>query len=401
VPPEVRPVGQITRLLRERLEADPEFQDLWLAGEVSTLTTAGSGHQYFTLKDQAGAIRCVFFRNHNMAHRKHMQIGASLVIHGYVSVYPERGELQFVVDFVQPEGVGALQAEFERRRAQFELEGLFDPARKRPLPQFPQRIGVVTSAQGAAFHDIQSVLERRWPLATVILQPSLVQGETAAADIANAIRSIMMQTDEALRPEVLIVGRGGGAAEDLWAFNEEPVVRAIFGCPVPVVSAVGHETDFTLADLVADRRAPTPSAAAELVSPDAYEVSRAISGLLANNLVRVSRQFASANQDVDRTLNRMGRRLPDTQPLHRNVTLRADRMRHAVGRSVAGAREQTSSIAARLRTLSPMATLERGYALVNRPDGTPLPSASSVAPGELLDVRWRDGTRQARVESGS
>jgi len=399
VPPEVRPVGQVTRLLRERLEADPEFQDLWLAGEISTLTTAGSGHQYFTLKDQAGSIRCVFFRNHNMAHRKHMEVGASLVIHGYVSVYPERGELQFVVDFVQPAGVGALQAEFERRRAQFEAEGLFDLARKRPLPRFPRRIGVVTSAQGAVFHDIQNVLERRWPLATVILQPSLVQGETAAADIADAVRAIMAQPDDSLRPEVLIVGRGGGAAEDLWAFNEEAVVRAIFGCPVPVVSAVGHETDFTLADLVADRRAPTPSAAAELVSPDRYEVSRAISSLLANNLVRVSRHLASASQDVDRTLNRMGRRLPDTAPLHRNVSLRADRMRHAVGRSVSDAREHTASIAARLRTLSPMATLERGYTLVNRLDGTPLASAAPVTPGEQVAIRWRDGTRQARVES--
>jgi len=400
MPPEVRAVWQVARYLRERVEGDPNLRDLWIGGEISNLTTASSGHQYFTLKDNGGALRCVFFRGNNLQHRKHMQVGASLVAHGQVSFYPERGDLQFIVDFVQPAGVGALQAEFERRRAQFETEGLFDEARKRPLPRFPRRIGVVTSAKGAAYHDVQTVLERRWPSALLMLQPAVVQGEEAAVDIAEAIRSIAPKGQPERCPDVLIVGRGGGSAEDLWAFNEEPVVRAIFGCPVPVVSAVGHETDTTLADLVADRRAPTPSAAAELVSPDRYEVSRAVNGLSARSLMLVSRRLAAASQSVDRAMTRLDRRLPDTRPLHRGVVLRADRMKHATGRSVTEAREQTLSVAARLRTLSPLATLDRGYALVRREDGTPVSSAAATTPGDSVLIQWRDGKRQARVESG-
>jgi len=400
VPPEVRAVWQVARYLRERVEGDPALRDLWIGGEVSNLTIASSGHMYFTLKDQGGALRCVFFRNQNMPHRKHMQAGASLVAHGLVSFYAERGDLQFIVDFVQPAGVGALQAEFERRRAQFEAEGLFDPARKRALPLFPRRIGVVTSAKGAALHDITTVLERRWPLATVLLQPAAVQGDEAAVDIADAIRSIAPQGRPELWPDVLIVGRGGGSTEDLWAFNEEPVVRAIFGCPVPVVSAVGHETDTTLADLVADRRAATPSAAAELVAPDRSEVARRVQSLSAGNLMRVTRRVAAARQNVDRVVGRLDRRLSDTRPLHRGVSTRADRMKHAVGRDVAQAREHIASVAARLRTLSPLATLDRGYALVNREDGTPVSHAAGTQGGDRVAIRWRDGTRAARVESG-
>lgn len=400
MPPEVRAVWQVARYLRERVEGDPALRDLWIGGEVSNLTTASSGHMYFTLKDQGGALNCVFFRNNNMAHRKHMQAGASLVAHGQVSFYAERGNLQFIVDFVQPAGVGALQAEFERRRAQFDAEGLFDPSRKRALPRFPRRIGVVTSARGAALHDITTVLERRWPLAEVLLQPAVVQGEEAAVDIADAIRSIAPQGRPERWPDVVIVGRGGGSTEDLWAFNEEPVVRAIFGCPVPVVSAVGHETDSTLADFVADRRAPTPSAAAEMVAPDRYEVARAVQAMSSGNLMRVTRRLQHASQSVDRTVARLDRRLPDTRPLHRGVSARADRMKHAVGRSVAEAREHTAAVAARLRTLSPLATLDRGYALVNREDGTPVSEAGTTRPGEAVQIRWRDGTRTARVESG-
>ncbi len=400
MPPEVRAVWQVTRYLRERVEGDPALRDLWIGGEVSNLTTASSGHMYFTLKDQGGALRCVFFRNANMPHRKHMAAGASLVAHGQVSFYAERGDLQFIVDFVQPAGVGALQAEFERRRAQFDAEGLFEASRKRPLPRFPQRIGVVTSARGAALQDIQTVLARRWPLASVLVQPAVVQGEEAAVDIADAIRSIAPHGRPERWPDVVIVGRGGGSTEDLWAFNEEPVVRAIFGCPVPVVSAVGHETDTTLADLVADRRAPTPSAAAEMVVPDRIDVARAVQSATAGNLMRVTRRLAGASQAVDRTITRLDRRLPDTRPLHRGVSARADRMKHAAGRSVAEAREHTAGVAARLRTLSPMATLDRGYALVNREDGTPVSDAASAPAGERVDIRWRDGTRAARVESG-
>jgi exodeoxyribonuclease VII large subunit len=401
VPPEVRAVWQVARYLRERVDGDPHLRDLWIGGEVSNLTIASSGHMYFTLKDNGGALNCVFFRNQNQPHRQHMKAGVSLVAHGAVTFYAERGNLQFMVDFVQPAGVGTLQAEFERRKAQFEAEGLFEESRKRPLPVFPRRIGVVTSAKGAALHDIQTVLERRWPMATLMLQHAAVQGEEAAVDIADAIRSIAPKNDPSRCPDVLIVGRGGGSTEDLWAFNEEPVVRAIFGCPVPVVSAGGHETDTTLADLVADRRAPTPSAAAEMVAPDRVDVARHVQSLQARGLMHVSRRLAASSQTVDRTITRIERQLPDTRPLHRGITGRADSMMHAVHRIVVKEREQTAGLAARLRTLSPLATLDRGYALVAREDGvTPVPSVGDVQPGEAVQIRWRDGTRTARVESG-
>lgn len=260
MPPEARPVWQVARYLREMLERDPAMADLWIGGEISNLTTSSAGHIYFTLKDQGGALRCVYFRNSNVRARlkEPMRNGDAVIVHGKIEFYPQGGTLQCMVDFAQPAGVGALQAEFERRRARFEEDGLFDPARKRRLPQFPRTIGVITSQTGAAYHDITTILERRWPLATVLFRATPVQGDDAAIEIAEAVRSIGLHRKPEARPDVVIVGRGGGSAEDLWAFNEEPVIRAIHGCPVPVISAVGHETDVTLADLVADVRAPTP-----------------------------------------------------------------------------------------------------------------------------------------------
>ncbi|MDA0815018.1 MAG: exodeoxyribonuclease VII large subunit [Chloroflexi bacterium] len=401
MPPEVYPVTQVARYLRELVEADAILSDVWIAGEISNYTLATSGHMYFNLKDEGAQIRCVFFRNQNMAHRQHMEVGASLLVHGRASVYVERGELQVIVDSVQPAGVGALQAEFERRRAQYEAEGLFDISRKRPLPDFPMHIGVVTSAQGAALQDILTVLARRWPLAHVTVQHATVQGESSANEISDAIRSLTPRDLADTWPDVLIVGRGGGSIEDLWAFNEDPVVRAIFACPVPVVSAVGHETDFTLADLVADRRAPTPSVAAEIAVPDREDVMESVSRIAMATFLQVSRSLAASSQSVDRAVSRIDRRLPETGVLHRGVAGHADRMRHAVGRSVSEAREQATGVAARLRTLSPLATLDRGYALVARPDGTPVPEAADAAAGDTVEVRWRDGTRIVRVESGS
>ena len=410
MPPEVRPVWQVVRYLRELVSRDSALADLWVAGEVSNLTAAASGHLYFTLKDNsgndsAGQLNCVFFRNNNVGQRDLVANGTSLVAHGAITLYEPRGTLQLMVDFVQPAGVGARQAEFERRKARFDAEGLFEVSRKRALPRFPQRIGVVTSARGAAIHDIQSVLARRWPLATIVFRPTVVQGDEAAVSIAEAVRdiappagSVASRRGAARRPDVVIVGRGGGASEDLWAFNEEPVVRAIFGCPVPVVSAVGHETDTTLADLVADRRAPTPSAAAELVAPDRVEVARGIDAVRARHAVRITRAVAAGRESVDRVAQCMARRLPDTVPLHRRVTAHADLMRHFALRSATEARERTSAMAARLRALSPEATLERGYALVSSGDGRPVGSAAALTAGDALDVRWHDGGVRVRVE---
>ncbi len=397
---EIRPVWQVVRYLRELIAHDKALSDLWVGGEITNLTAASSGHLYFTLKDQGGQLRCVFFRSANVGQRNLVANGASLIVHGAVTVYEQRGDIQLMVDFVQPAGVGAQQAEFERRKARFEAEGLFDPARKRALPRFPRRIGVVTSARGAAFHDIQTVLERRWPLATIVFRPAIVQGEEAAVSVAEAVREIApVRASPDRWPDVLIVGRGGGANDDLSAFNEEPVVRAIFGCPIPVVSAVGHETDVTLADLVADVRAPTPSAAAELVAPDRLDIARRIEALRSRQDVRITRAIASARDSVLRTATGMGRRLPDTAPLHRRVALNTDAMRHQLLRATSEARERIAGSVHRLEALSPVATLDRGYALVSRADGSPASRAAEVAAGDAITVRWGDGSHSAHVDA--
>jgi len=399
VPPEVRPVWQVLRYLKVLVEQDRQLGDIWVGGEVSNLTLASSGHIYFTLKDQGGALRCAFFRQKNVGQRERLEAGASVIVHGALTVYEQRGDLQMVVDFVQAAGVGALAAEFERRRARFEAEGLFAPDRKRPLPRFPRRIGVVTSASGAAFHDIQTVLARRWPLATIAFLPTPVQGEEAPVEIAEAIRAMAPRGRPERWPDVLIVGRGGGSAEDLWAFNEEPVIRAIFGCPVPVISAVGHETDLSLSDLVADMRAPTPSAAAELVAPDRAEVLQAIATMRRQHGQQLARTLDAARTAVERRERVMERALPDVQRVRHELAMRVEVMHGAASAATAAARAAAAGWLSRLEALSPLATLDRGFAIVSREDGEVVTSAAGVAAGERLGVRWRDGARTVRVES--
>lgn len=395
MPPEVYPVHQVTRYLRELLETNRHLTEIWVAGEVSNLTLASSGHIYFTLKDARGALRCAFFRNRNVGQRTRLEEGASMVVYGSLSLYEQRGDLSFVVDFVQPEGTGALAAEFERRRARFEEEGLFAPERKRALPRFPERVGVVTSPTGAVFHDICDVLGRRWPLATILLQPAPVQGDGAAAAVADAIRTLAREH----APDVIIVARGGGSTEDLWAFNEEPVVRAIFGCPTPVVSAVGHETDTTLADLAADVRAPTPSAAAELVAPDRMIVARHIETLRHHTELQAVSRMAIAREHLDISVVAIRRAVPDIAALRQRLGQRATAAASALGGSLRDRSSRLDQVAARLSALSPLATLERGFALITSPEGTPIVSATAVEADQPLTVRWRDGGRQVRVEA--
>lgn len=401
--PEPRPVWQVARYLKELVERDPAMSDLWIGGEVSNLTTSSAGHIYFTLKDQAGALRCAFFRNNILRARltTPMRNGEAVIVHGKIEFYPQAGSLQCIVDFAQPAGVGALQAEFERRRAKFEEDGLFDASRKRHLPRFPRTIGVVTSPTGAAYHDITTILARRWPLATILFRATPVQGDEAPVEIAEAVRAMGIHRKPEARPDVLIVGRGGGSAEDLWAFNEEPVIRAIYGCPVPVISAVGHETDVTLADLVADVRAATPSAAAELAAPDRVEVGRAVRALEATAHARARQRTGLARDAAYRLANRMERLLPDTNGWRRRVTSQTDGMAHLAHRSAREARESTAGLAARIRALSPHATLARGYALVSAADGSPASRAASVNGGERIEVRWSDGSKSAIVQGGS
>jgi exodeoxyribonuclease VII large subunit len=390
----VYPVSEVTRYLRELLEHDRHLSGIWVSGEVSNLNLASSGHAYFTLKDERGALRCAFFRNRNAGQRQRLENGASYLVFGALSLYEPRGELSFVVEFVQPEGVGALQAEFERRRARFEEEGLFALERKRALPRFPERVGVVTSPTGAVFHDIQTVLDRRWPLATLLLQPTVVQGPEAAPMIADSIRLL----DRDQKPEVIIVARGGGSWEELWPFNEEPVVRAIHGARAPVVSAVGHETDTTLADLAADVRAATPSAAAELVSPDRVEVERDVDARVASAGLALTRRASRANEGIERARVRLVRGLPNVAQARDRVAALTDRALRGTAAIRARREERIEGNLDRLRALSPLATLERGYAVVQRENGAAVTSAQALIEGERVALRFRDGTRGARVE---
>src|SRR4029079_4068591 len=256
-PKSVMTVSQLTGILRTSIES--QFTDLWLEGEVSNLRMPGSGHVYCTLKDEFSQIRAVLFRSSALRLKFTLQEGMCIIVRGRLTVYELRGEYQIVMDSIEPKGVGALQLAFEQLKARLSAEGLFDEAKKTPLPPFPQRIGIVTSPTGAAIKDMLTVLYRRWPTLRVIVVPVPVQGEGAAQQIAKAVAWL----NEEDLVDVMIVGRGGGAMEDLWSFNEEVVVRAVAGSRIPVISAVGHETDVTLTDFAADRRAPTPSAAAE------------------------------------------------------------------------------------------------------------------------------------------
>ena len=395
--PDVYPVNEVTRYLRELLESNRHLTDVWVEGEVSGLSRASSGHIYFTLRDRRSALRCAFFRNRNVGQRERLEEGASVVVHGSLSLYEQRGELSFIVDFVQPEGTGALAAEFERRRERFQAEGVFAEERKRPLPRFPQRIGVVTSPTGAVFHDVRNVLARRWPLATLLLQPAVVQGPEAPAAIAEALRALAHQE----APDVIIVARGGGSSEELWAFNEEPVVRAIFASAVPVVSAVGHETDTTLADLVADVRAPTPSVAAELVAPDRAGVMRAVTALRARGEVRLTSALAEARERLDLRAAALHGALPNLAEGRERLRARGGELLRTIEAAVATARERAAGLDGRLAALSPLATLERGFAIIERSDGAAVVSVAALSAGDRVQLRLRDGRRPARIERES
>ena len=319
-------VSQVTHYLKESLDRDALLGDLWVTGEVSNFTRAASGHMYFTLKDADAQLRCVMFRDGSGGEA--LASGVAVTAHGRVSLYEVRGELQLYVDLVRAEGLGERYLELELLKVRLEAEGLFAPARKRPIPPFPQRIGVVTSPVGAVWHDIQNVVGRRYPLVELVLAPCQVQGDNAAPSILDAFQLLKDEPDI----DTVILARGGGGLEELWPFNTEAVARAIYASPSPVISAVGHETDVTVADLVADMRAPTPSAAAELAVPDARELR---SRVLAHGRALysdVEDELASRRDSVQRAAQRLGGRTPDIATRRQRVddVLRtaADRVLH-------------------------------------------------------------------------
>jgi len=385
-------VSWLARYLKELIESDLRLSNIWVDGEVSNLTRSSAGHLYFTLKDEEAQLRCVMFRRAGSGQA--LENGAQVLAHGNVSFYEARGDLQLIVDFAQPAGVGVWQAQFERLKEQLEAEGLFDPARKRPLPPFPRRVGVVTSPTGAVFHDICHVAERRWPLAEIVLAPTPVQGPEAAAGISDALRRL----NEAPAIDVIIIARGGGSIEELWAFNEELVARAVYGSRVPVVSGVGHETDYTIADFVADLRAPTPSAAAETALPERGEVWRRVDGLALALGALAAGQAGQSRAAIERSLQRLRAALPDAAQSRHRVGALVLAAEVAMERLTSRHGERLGSFAAQLRSLDPRRTLARGYAVVQmREDKHAVTSVKQVKGKERLTVHVQDGSFPAQV----
>lgn len=392
--PAVYTVSQISSHTKQTLERDSVLQDLWVNGEVANLARPGSGHSYFSIRDGKATLRCVMFRNSRGA--QHLDNGASIILHGRVSIYEQRGDLQLIADIAQPEGVGELQLKLEQLKLELEQQGLFDESRKRGLPRFPQKIAVVTSPSGSVWHDIQNVIRRRYPSVELAIAPAPVQGEDAAPAIAEALQAAGNEPGV----DIVIVARGGGSLEDLWAFNEEAVARAIFACPVPVVSAVGHETDHTIADLVADLRAPTPSAAAELVVPDRSELIAFAIAAAQSMDISISRTL-NTGIDTTRTLDRrLQNGLPDLDTLRMRVDDRLRSARQMLEHMLSLYAERVQGLKLRVDALSPRDTLRRGYAIVQRADdGSVVSTHSQATAGDSIDITLTNGALQAQVTS--
>ncbi len=386
----VASVGEITAYLKELFQIDPVLGDIWVRGEASNISRPASGHYYLTLRDSEAALRSVCFKQQMRYMNYRPQDGDAVLAHGRIGIYEATGQYQLYIDMMQPDGVGIMAAQFERLRVLLEQEGLFEAARKRPLPLAPRCIGVVTSASGAVWHDIQTVVSRRYPLTTLVLAPAAVQGANAPAEIVAAMRALQ----EDGRAEVLIVGRGGGSAEDLAAFNDERVVRAIFASRLPVISAVGHETDVTLADLVADVRAATPSAAAELCTPDMAAlfddlrtVRRALAALVRDRLDRYGDDVLACKGALLRLSP--ARR---TEQLRQRTDDRARAMTQTMHTLLTVQRERLKAREAALVALDPRAVLQRGYAMVtDTATGEPVRDGAGGYAGRRLTVRVAGG----------
>lgn len=388
-------VSELTRYVRELLESDQGLQNIWVQGEVSNFSRPSSGHLYFTLKDSMATLRCVMWRNAVLRQPFLPRDGDLIEVHGDISVYEAGGQYQLYADLFRPLGEGALYQEFLRLKVRLEAEGLFDPARKRPIPRWPQRIGIVTSPTGAAIRDILNTLARRYPLAEVILAPTTVQGEEAPAGIIEALQKLNLLA----QPDVILLARGGGSLEDLLAFNDEGVARAIVASPAPVISGVGHETDFTIADFAADLRAPTPTAAAELATPHQADLRLT----LKDHMQRLSRAVQTKLSDERWALNNLSHRLHLLSPRPRLLSdqQRLDEIQHRLRMAIEHRhqleRARLRSLERRLAVLNPAAVLHRGYALVSHIDGRLVSSVTHVTAGDTLKVQVHDGAFQVQV----
>lgn len=397
-PQNVLKVSQLTTYLRQLLESDPILQEVWVEGEISNFSRPSSGHLYFTLKDGDAAIRCVMWRNAAQRMNFAPREGLAVQAHGSMGIYEVSGQVQLYVDTLRPAGEGALYQEFLRLKAKLEAEGLFDEDRKRVPPRMPKRIGIVTSPTGAALQDMLNTIQRRYPLAEVIVSPTPVQGINAPPGIVAALERLSTE----VQPDVILIGRGGGSIEDLWAFNEEAVARAVAASNVPIISGVGHETDFTLTDFAADRRAPTPTAAAELATPDQMELMGQSVELANQHTSLIREKLADLRWETAQWTHSLTR----LSPAHRVDTYRQrlDEVRHQLERAAQSRLERTrltlTHATQSLHSLSPMAVLNRGYAIVTREsDDQIVKSANQVAPDEKIHIQVSQGSLTARIDT--
>lgn len=386
-------VSELNRMVRDLLERN--FPLFWISGEISNLTRAASGHWYFSLKDSKSQIRCVMFRGKNSYLNWTPMEGDKVEARANVTLYEARGDFQLTIEFLQRAGLGALFEAFEKLKLKLQAEGLFDEARKREIPAFPRQIGIVTSADAAALHDVLTTLRRRMPSIPVIIYPTPVQGKGAAELIASAIDKASRRAE----CDVLIVCRGGGSIEDLWQFNEEIVARAIVKSSIPVISGVGHETDFTIADFAADRRAPTPTAAAELASPS----REALLTTLIQRRRSMERSMRYRLQHYMQQLDFLGHRLlsPSQQLAHKQENLMqiSMRLQNSMKQQLSKQQEKILRLSLNLKHLNPDAVLSRGYALIQSPDGTIVRSSEQVMPGDEIHIRFAEGSANAKIHS--
>ena len=387
-------VTQLNEYLKMVIEGDRVLSNVFVRGEISNFKLYSSGHAYFTLKDDAGQLKSVMFRSYFSRLAFLPEDGMRVIAHGRVSVYESSGQYQLYVDDLQPDGAGSLAMRFEQLKRKLAAEGLFDEARKRPLPSMPKRIGVITSPSGAAVHDIINVLSRRFPAVEMILYPSEVQGAQAPAQLISGVEFFSMTG----LVDVIILGRGGGSAEDLWAFNDEYLARAVASCSVPVISAVGHESDFTICDFVADRRAPTPSAAAEIAVPDMGEILRGLASMkiclqtsMQKRITQERRIFGQIT--ASRVFSRPEQMLDN---FHMRLDEREADLNRAIEQTLLQKKQGIASLAGKLHALNPLSILSRGYATVSR-DGASITSVKQINDNDTLDIRMADGSVRATV----
>ena len=387
-------VSQLNDYVRRSLASDPILQQINLRGEISNFKMYSSGHWYFTLKDEQSRIDCALFRQYTYTVRFQPRDGMKVIVSGTAGLYVQGGKYQFYADGMREDGMGELYRRFLELKEKLTAEGLFDASRKRPLPLLPRKVGIVTSASGAVLHDIRTVAGRRFPGLPLVLRPAQVQGDGAAEDVANGLRAVARVPGV----DVIIVGRGGGSMEDLWAFNEEIVVRAVAACPVPVISAVGHETDTTLCDYAADMRAPTPSAAAELAVPEREALENTVEELRLRGL----RAAKARTLECRQTLQGVEMRLLACQPLHRARQMREraeflrGRMRAAQQKQMELLAQRVDALTGKLRSVGPRQALARGYVIALR-DGEPVTAAADAR--DDMTLLFRDGSASVRVLS--